>query len=521
MLASILLALAGLVSLSTAGYVLEDDYTTDEFFSMFNFFTDADPTNGYVTYVDENTAQNGGMISTTNGSIYMGVDYTNVATGSGRNSVRLTSKKSYTHGLIVLDLSHMPGGVCGTWPAFWTVGPNWPEAGEIDIIEGVNLQLGNSMALHTTPGCSITHNGLFSGVIATPNCDVNAAGQPTNAGCAIVTPNLASFGNGFNLGQGGVYATEWTSAGINIWFFPRSAIPSDLASGNPDPSNWGSPTAAFGGGCEIDDFFNSHQIVFDTTFCGDWAGNVWSADPICGAKAPSCQNYVQNNPSAFADAYWSINSLKVYQGSSSGSANGTVSSAPQSATVSASAGVSSASGLPGVSVSVPLLPTPASASGIPTTGFSRGGNGRPTKTWGVAANFAAGVAGSEQTQTPTTEDGASPTVAADAAVTESPDGGVVFAADAAADDDSADFTEYVTVTAVTYEYFGGKDKKKREPHAAAEVAVEKRVPGPIDANVEARSQEAAHLLKHRRSHGNVHRRHLLRHGLSAAKLVEE
>lgn len=39
MLASILLALAGLVSLSTAGYVLEDDYTQDEFFSMFEFFT--------------------------------------------------------------------------------------------------------------------------------------------------------------------------------------------------------------------------------------------------------------------------------------------------------------------------------------------------------------------------------------------------------------------------------------------------------------------------------------------------
>ncbi len=39
MLASILLALAGLVSLSTAGYVLEDDYSTDQFFSMFDFFT--------------------------------------------------------------------------------------------------------------------------------------------------------------------------------------------------------------------------------------------------------------------------------------------------------------------------------------------------------------------------------------------------------------------------------------------------------------------------------------------------
>jgi beta-glucanase (GH16 family) len=54
--------------------------------------------------------------------------------------VRLTSKNSYTHGLVILDLAHMPGGVCGTWPAFWMVGPNWPNSGEIDIIEGVNSQ---------------------------------------------------------------------------------------------------------------------------------------------------------------------------------------------------------------------------------------------------------------------------------------------------------------------------------------------------------------------------------------------
>jgi hypothetical protein len=39
MLASIFWALAGLVSLSTAGYVLEDDYSADQFFSMFDFFT--------------------------------------------------------------------------------------------------------------------------------------------------------------------------------------------------------------------------------------------------------------------------------------------------------------------------------------------------------------------------------------------------------------------------------------------------------------------------------------------------
>lgn len=31
----------------------------------------------------------------------------------------------------------------------WTLGPDWPNNGEIDIIEGVNSELVNSMALHT------------------------------------------------------------------------------------------------------------------------------------------------------------------------------------------------------------------------------------------------------------------------------------------------------------------------------------------------------------------------------------
>lgn len=43
MLASTLLALAGFVSLSTAGYVLKDDYNSKSFFSMFDFFTVGSP----------------------------------------------------------------------------------------------------------------------------------------------------------------------------------------------------------------------------------------------------------------------------------------------------------------------------------------------------------------------------------------------------------------------------------------------------------------------------------------------
>jgi hypothetical protein len=120
---STVLPILGLSATGMAAYVLEDDYgTSTSFFDKFSFFTAPDPTGGFVSYVDRNTAQNAGLISA-NGAVYMGVDHTNVASSSGRQSVRITSTKSYTHGLVILDLGHMPGGICGTWPALYVPSP--------------------------------------------------------------------------------------------------------------------------------------------------------------------------------------------------------------------------------------------------------------------------------------------------------------------------------------------------------------------------------------------------------------
>lgn len=140
------------------------------------------------------------------------------------------------------------------------LGSNWPNNGEIDIIEGVNEQSTNQMTLHTSDGCSINNSG-FSGSLSTSNCYVEASGQSSNAGCAITDSSTQSYGNGFNSADGGVYATEWTSSAINVYFWPNSSVPSDITSGNPDPSGWGTPAAKFAGNCDIDSHFNNLQIV--------------------------------------------------------------------------------------------------------------------------------------------------------------------------------------------------------------------------------------------------------------------
>lgn len=296
----------GLVSLALATYGIQDDYSGNNFLNMFTFDTEDDPTHGYVNYVDANTAQQNNFTNVENGIVTIRSDSTSVASGRGRNSVRLTSKAQYTHGLVVLDLQHMPGSACGIWPAFWMTGPSWPNSGEIDIIEGVSYQSENAMTMHTSSGCSMVNKDCQG-----------------NTGCGVVTGGSASYGDGFNNANGGVYAMEWTSDAINIWFFGRNSVPNGATGDAPDPTTWGNPIASFqgGSGCNIDQHFQNNNIVFDTTFCGDWAGQVWSQDATCSSKAATCQDYVANNPAAFTEAYWTINSLKVYsQGAGSASA---------------------------------------------------------------------------------------------------------------------------------------------------------------------------------------------------------
>jgi len=194
----------------------------------------------------------------------------------------------------------------------WMVGPHWPAGGEIDIIEGVNDQSTNAMTLHTSAGCSITDDvSLFSGSLTTGNCDINAQGQFANQGCGFSASTSSSYGTGFNSNGGGVYAMEWTSNAISIWFWPKGTAPGDVSGSAPNPQGWGKPQSRFSG-CDFDNHFSNNQIVFDNTFCGAWAGSAWGGS-CAAAHGGSCNAFVQNNPGAFKDAYWLVNSLKVYQ----------------------------------------------------------------------------------------------------------------------------------------------------------------------------------------------------------------
>ncbi|KAK7527798.1 concanavalin A-like lectin/glucanase domain-containing protein [Phyllosticta citriasiana] len=375
-----LILLTILLSRAAADYVLVDDYEPSNFFDKFDFFTANDPTQGYVDYVNKSYAQADGLIGNTSDRVYMGVDTThtyNVYSDRGRPSVRLQSTQSYTHGLFILDLNHMPYG-CGTWPAWWTVGDinTWPADGEIDIIEGVNANQNNTNKIYTAnKGCSITGKGQ-SAVADAFDC---------SQGCGSRSTNPYSYGAGFSMISGGVYAMEWTSDYIRVWFFDRSNIPRSISAGQPDSSDFGVPMSNFQGACDIDRYFRNHKIVFDITFCGTWGGQAYNESSTC-PQTPgygawdSCKFFVAGNPSAFQNAYWDINWMRVYQdveGSSSAAASSSYPSTPVSVAGSSLFGSSSgdlALGQSSPTSSAFMLPsspaaTPSSFAIVPT-GYS-------------------------------------------------------------------------------------------------------------------------------------------------------
>ena len=118
--------------------------------------------------------------------------------------------------MLIVDVLHVPTG-CAVWPAFWTLGRDgaWPSAGaraiefsylkragEIDILEFVNLGDQNAYTLHTTAGCKLAQPMAATGTIKNDDCDTATT---DNASCGV-SEAPGSAGAKFNAAKGGVIA---------------------------------------------------------------------------------------------------------------------------------------------------------------------------------------------------------------------------------------------------------------------------------------------------------------------------
>ncbi|KAM3437134.1 hypothetical protein NHJ13734_004781 [Beauveria thailandica] len=373
-------------------YSLATSYTGDALINGFNWIDTRDPSNGYVRYQSQANAASQGLfaVDQDTGVVRIGVDHTNTLDVSdGRPSIRLESKEAYNQGLFVADFLHMPPSQCGVWPAFWAYGPNWPNSGEIDIIEGANTAHRNIISAHTNAGCSLGDDVLRMASGAAQSKDCNVVGAD-NVGCGYVThaSDTSSYGDTFNAVGGGIYAMLWDDEYIKVWHFDRDAAPADIAAKTPSPAGWGKPAAVYGGeSCDVESHFRDMSIVLNINFCGDYGNAVWKSDG-CSALAPTCAEWVAKNPAAFANAYWDVNYIDAYVQSASNTStissvsfsnltSSTVSSQSQPSNIPITSLSSTPSGsnnngtltrFPAAnSSSTPSLPTSANNSSAPTS----------------------------------------------------------------------------------------------------------------------------------------------------------
>ncbi|KAF8501200.1 concanavalin A-like lectin/glucanase domain-containing protein [Gautieria morchelliformis] len=319
-MARVPLVLAILTAVSFArGYSLSRTYRGIDFINGFNFWDGAvtqDPTGSSsqpsaAHYMPKDPAQKQGLVWVNDkGHFGISVDSTFTYSGDGRRpSARITSKEAFHHGLFILDAVHLPYGEA-TWPAFWMNGADghWPTSGELDIIEGVGSGTKNSVSYHTGPGCRYDQGNAQSGIFnAARGIDCYALAN-NNEACGNVDPSTTSYGSGASNVGGGVWAVEWTSEYIKTWHFDRSNIPKDITTRHPVPQRWGTPVTHLSSKqCNIDQAYGPQSIIFNIELCGTWAGSAFNGGP------QACVKYVQNNPNAFKNAYFEINSLNYYQ----------------------------------------------------------------------------------------------------------------------------------------------------------------------------------------------------------------
>jgi hypothetical protein len=154
---------------------------------------------------------------------------------------------------------------------------------------------------HSNPTCTVAGSGQ-TGTLASTDC-----GSAT--GCTTLSTDITSYGVDFNDNAGGVFATQWNSDFIRMWFFPPGSVPADIINGTPDPTlpAWGLPVANFQGTCNIDGLFMDNKIVFDTNFCTAAVEAKWSGT-TCPATTgfATCRDYISSFPAASADDFQNL-----------------------------------------------------------------------------------------------------------------------------------------------------------------------------------------------------------------------
>jgi hypothetical protein len=323
-------------------WTISQNLSGQNFFSGFKFNASAIDFNnfGNVHFLSQSAAEAANLSYVdSHGSVILKVDNTTNGAGDdtfGRDTVYLESNELMDIGsLLIFDANNIPFG-CSVWPSLFTQGQVWPQQGEIDIIENVNLATDNRFSLHVgVDDCNqpISAASNQTGTITTPdgnisNCTVTPTTGQNTVGCVVTETKSNSFGSGFAGQGGGVFAMQWDTDGIAMWYFARGSVPSNIGiSSSPDPTTWGNASAWYpASGCNPSTSFGPQIITLYIDICGAFAGDASTFASTCSSVAPNCSALV-DDPTNYANAFWSINYLQVYTNGQSNSSSTSSSSA--------------------------------------------------------------------------------------------------------------------------------------------------------------------------------------------------
>ncbi len=246
---------------------------------------------GFVETIGFEEATVGGLLATRNGSTYIGVNYKDqLPTDSsiGRRSVTLWSYVHLSEGLYILDILHAPTAACGLWSS---------------IRLAVLIR---SACLNPSQSIQAQHPG--SQTRAGSKCF-----QAKNDTIRVrAEDDTGPFASAINNEGGATYAFEWRADIVNVWIWMGASAPIEVKNGSiVDPTTWGPPRAQYLGDCRVNmDKKQEPNMRIYTTFCPLLAlDDYYRSD--CFRTAPSCYQYVATNPSAYQNAYWLINHIKV------------------------------------------------------------------------------------------------------------------------------------------------------------------------------------------------------------------
>lgn len=109
---------------------------------------------------------------------------------------------------------------------------------------------------------------------------------------------------------------ELRAAGICAWIFYRHDILSDISnSSSPDPSTYGEALADLPStNCDINSRFRSQSVISNNDICEELAGAFKYYANLYDCP-DTCRQWAAGNGPRFTNAYWELNSFKVYQAS--------------------------------------------------------------------------------------------------------------------------------------------------------------------------------------------------------------